>query len=252
MSVNAVIGLITARGGSKRIPRKNLVKLHGRPLIAYTIEASLRSRFITRTIVSTDDIEIARIACKCGAEVPFMRPKRLATAQAKSIDVVRHAARWLEQHGTKVRAIVLLQPTSPLRTARDIDSAVRLFLKRKSDSVVSVMLLSNRSAAVGNDFGNAVRRKKLLRLVLPDGRLVAPARMRGRALLPARLVSARPCCLNGGVYVLGRRVFAGKLPIENKNTLAYIMPASRSVDIDEPDDLRTAAALLAAGHRQEF
>lgn len=233
-----IIGLIPARGGSERIPGKNLVKLLGKRLIEYTIEASRASRFISRTIVSTDDPEIARVARACGAEVPFMRPKRLATARAKSIDVVRHAARGLERHGVTPRAIVLLQPTSPLRTARDVDSAISLFLASRCDSVVSAALVSARSAACGFDFENAVR-KRLLRLALPDGRLVAP----GSAPGATTSAKARPCCLNGAVYVLGRRVFSGRLPIENRNTLAYIMPASRSVDIDEPVDLRAAERL---------
>jgi CMP-N-acetylneuraminic acid synthetase len=122
-----------------------------------------------------------------------------------------------------------------------------LFLKSECDSVVSAVIIPSRPALPGFDFRNAVE-KRLLRLVLPDGRLVAPGKA-GSALSPGTLNKARACRLNGAIYVLGRRVFSGKLPIENKNTLAYLMPASRSVDIDELRDLQTAAALLTAAPR---
>lgn len=264
-----VIGLIPARGGSRRIPGKNLADICGRPLIAYTIDASRRAKRLTRTIVSTDDQEIAEVSRKLGAEVPFLRPSRLATDKAKSIDVIRHAARWLEKHGPKLRAMVLLQPTSPLRAAAHIDNAVRLFFASGCDSVVSVC----RCSSVLTSGAQGERKRKLLRMVLPDGRL-GPWRS-GRSIVGAiscgtvvpsgrlgawdgdtgrsglrsgaRPVtdSSRPCMLNGAVYVLGRRALFGGVPIENDRTMAFIMPVEVSVDVDEPEDLIAAAKQLS-------
>ncbi len=107
------IGLITARGGSKGIPRKNIKKLNGRPLIEWTIEAALKAECIDRVVVSTDDYEIANIALKCKAEVPFMRPQEYSTDIASSIDVVLHTLAEIPE----AKDILLLQPTSPFRYA---------------------------------------------------------------------------------------------------------------------------------------
>jgi CMP-N,N'-diacetyllegionaminic acid synthase len=129
-----VLAIIPARGGSKRLPRKNLLHLAGKPLIAWTIEAAQRSRAVDRVIVSTEDLEIAAVAKSYGAEVPFMRPSELATDNAKTIDVVLDILLNVQHSGR----LVLLQPTSPLRTARHIDEAYKLMDKRRASAVVSV------------------------------------------------------------------------------------------------------------------
>ena len=112
-----VLGIITARGGSKRIPRKNLIDLNGKPLIYWTIAVAQENQYIDRVIVSTDDSEIAAFSRAYGVETPFKRPKALSTDDASSMDVIAHALTELEFD----RYIVLLQPTSPLRTSGDID-----------------------------------------------------------------------------------------------------------------------------------
>ena len=118
-----VIGLITARGGSKDIPRKNVKLLAGKPLIAWSIEAALRSRGLSRLIVSTDDEEIAEVSAKWGAEVPFIRPAELATDDSPHIEAVKHAIDWLlENENAYPDYIMTLQPTSPLRSSSDIDT----------------------------------------------------------------------------------------------------------------------------------
>ena len=120
-----ILGLITARGGSKSIPHKNIVPLNGRPLLAYTADAALHSAHITRVILSTDDEQIAQVGRACGVEVPFMRPAELATDTATSLGVAQHAIRWLaDQAGWQADILVILQPTSPLRTARHLDDAL--------------------------------------------------------------------------------------------------------------------------------
>src|SRR5690606_22892236 len=130
--------IIPARGGSKGLPGKNVKLLNGKPMIAYTIEAALNSKSISRVIVSTDDIAIAEVAKSYGAEVPFMRPVDLATDDAKSIDVYTYTIKRLEkEEDILIREIIVLQPTSPFRTAQHIDEAIELYLEKKADSVIS-------------------------------------------------------------------------------------------------------------------
>ena len=134
-----MIAIIPARGGSKGIPNKNIKQLSGKPLIAYTIEAAKNAKSLKKIILSTDDQEIAKIARNYGVEVPFMRPKELATDDALAIDNYIYT---IERLNSKLRepyeSFVVLQPTSPLRTALDIDNAVRIFRENNADSVVSV------------------------------------------------------------------------------------------------------------------
>ena len=135
----SVVALIPARGGSKAIPRKNLVRIAGRPLIAYAIEAARKATSVDRVIVSTDDNEIADLALKLGAEVPFLRPAELADDAAPMLGVMRHALEWMEADGMFVEALVLLQPTSPLRASRHVEEAIALFRSAHASSVVSVV-----------------------------------------------------------------------------------------------------------------
>lgn len=135
-----VLGLVPARGGSKSLPRKNIRPLGGRPLIAHSIEVGLASRTIDRVVVSTDDEEIADIARRHGAEVPFLRPARLAEDHTPDLPVFRHALDWFDKHeGWRPEIIVQLRPTSPLRRPGDIDLAVEMLDDRQdADSVRSV------------------------------------------------------------------------------------------------------------------
>jgi len=123
----SVVGVILARGGSKRLPGKNIRPLMGKPLIAYSVEAARGAKSLSRTIVSTDDAEIARRAVENGAEVPFLRPTELATDESPVSSALEHAVAWLESQGTTVDTVVLLQATSPLRRSEHIDGAVALF-----------------------------------------------------------------------------------------------------------------------------
>ena len=133
-----MIAIIPARGGSKGLPGKNIKPLNGKPLIAYTIEEALKTKNITRVIVSTDDSEIAEVAKKYGAEIPFMRPKSLADDTAKSIDVYNYTIKRLEEEeNSEINEVIILQPTSPLRTSQHIDEAIELYFTKKADSVVS-------------------------------------------------------------------------------------------------------------------
>jgi CMP-N-acetylneuraminic acid synthetase len=135
-----VLALIPARGGSKSIPRKNLLNVSGKPLVAYSIEQALASAFITRTIVSTDDREIADVARTWGAEVPFMRPAELAQDLSPDVDVFRHALEWLrENQGYACDIVVHLRPTGPVRKVELIDKAIATMLAApEADSLRSV------------------------------------------------------------------------------------------------------------------
>ena len=128
-----LLALITARGGSKRLPKKNILKLANKPLIAWTIEASLKSPYIDEVIVSTDDVEIAEISRSYGADVPFIRPPELATDNASSIDVLKHAVLTLNNLDRHFDYLILLQPTSPLRKATHINEAIKMYVDKKSD-----------------------------------------------------------------------------------------------------------------------
>jgi CMP-N,N'-diacetyllegionaminic acid synthase len=135
-----ILALIPARGGSKGIPRKNLLVLAGRPLLSYSIDQAHASRHVTRTIVSTDDPEIAEVARRCGAEVPFLRPAEFAQDLSPDYDVFRHALGWLRDHeGYSCEMVVHLRPPGPVRRVELIDRAIEALLADpEADSLRSV------------------------------------------------------------------------------------------------------------------
>lgn len=133
-----VVGIVTARGGSKGIPGKNVRLLGGKPLIAWTADAARGATRLTRTILSTDDAEIAEVGRQLGLDVPFLRPPELATDTTPTLPVIQHALRWLDGDGDHYDAVCLLQPTSPLRSAHDIDACIELFDRSGADSAVSI------------------------------------------------------------------------------------------------------------------
>ena len=217
-----VVGLIPARGGSKGIPRKNLAPLGGKPLIAWTIAAAVGSERLSRTVVSTDDPEVADVARERGSEV-LDRPPELAGDGTPMSDVVAHAVRELAPEG----ALVLLQPTSPLRTSRHVDEAVELLLASGADGVVSVVEVPHRYRTA------SLMRLDGERLVRVDDTPYA-----GRADKPALYARNGPAILALAAGRIGDDLYAGDLR-------AYVMNAADSVDIDEPFDLELAEFLLS-------
>jgi len=134
-----VISITCARGGSKAVPGKNLRPLLGKPLIAHSIEAALGSRYLDERVVSTDSPQIAAVAERYGAWVPFLRPAELAQDRTPQLAAVRHAVRWLVEHTLEpFDAVVTLQPTTPMRTAEQIDAAIALFFREDADCVLGV------------------------------------------------------------------------------------------------------------------
>lgn len=227
-----VLGVIPARGGSKGVPRKNRRLLGGKPLIAHTIECSLSASRVTRTIVSTDDEELAKVARECGADVPFVRPAELATDSARAIPVIQHALEQVEagQEGT-YDAIVMLQPTTPFRTVSDLDGALELLDRAGADSVISVVdVLAYHPA-----------RMKFIE----GGRLIDPPFCEEYENQPRQ--ELRPMYIrNGAIYATGRTtLLAGSF--KGDDCRAWIMDPERSVNIDTEMDLDYAEWLLTEG-----
>lgn len=223
-------GLIPARAGSKGVQGKNIAPCAGRPLLAWTCEAALRSAKLDQVIVSTDSPEIAAVAAVWRVDSPFLRPPELSTDTATSLSVMVHALDWLEERGTSVRAIVLLQPTSPLRTARNIDEAISLFVDSEADTVVSVMNVPHRFNP------EALMTETDGRLHPYEGQQLTGAR---RQEMPTLLARNGPAVLITAPHVLR----SGRL--YGDSTRAYRMSAGESLDIDDSEDLQYAEYLLA-------
>lgn len=224
-----ILGVIPARGGSKGIPRKPLALLRGRSLLSYTCEQARRATTLSRIMVTTDDADIAQCAAACGIEIPFLRPRTLAADDTPMLSVLEHALTTLAGDGYHPEIVVLLQPTSPLRTAAHIDAAVRLLLDSGADSVVSVVEVPHRFSPVS-----------LMRL--EDERLVplldqpTVLRRQDKPVLYAR---------NGpAVLAVRRRVILEQHSLFGDACRPLIMPAEASVDIDTPFDLVLAECAL--------
>lgn len=231
-----VLAVIPARGGSKSIPRKNLAALAGKPLIVWTIEAARASQSITRLVVSTDDPEIADVAAAAGASVPFIRPTELAQDETPAIEPILHAVDWLNKHeGYRPDFVMILQPTSPLRRAEDIDAAVKLAHEHKADAIVSV------SPAHKHPFW--------MKRVTKDGRLQDFSRQRKQYVRRQDLPPAFE--LNGAVYLVQRAVLMESKTFYTDRTFAYVMPHERAVDVDDPWDLYLADLILRNRNEQD-
>ena len=210
------------------IPRKNLRPLLGRPLIEYTIKAALGSKLLTKVILSTDDDEIMKVGRDCGVEVPFKRPPELSRDATPTIDVVIQAVEFMEKQGFFPDIIVILQPTSPLRRAEDIDNAIRKHIETDADSVVSV---------TQTDHWQPIRAKKIENDILHDYCLEEKEGVRRQALPPAYF-------RNGAFYSVKRDVLINEHRLYGKITRPYIMPSERSVDIDTELDFMLTELLM--------
>jgi CMP-N,N'-diacetyllegionaminic acid synthase len=231
----SIVAVIPARGGSKGIPRKNLVRIAGRPLIAYAIEAARNAASVDRVLISTDDSEIADVARELGAEVPFLRPPELAADAAPMLGVLTHALAWLESQGEAVEGLVLLQPTSPLRTARHIEEAIALFRSAPASSVVSVVEVPHRFNPV------SVMKLSAQGTLSPFlGDQVIATRRQDKPQAYAR---------NGPVMLVCHPDTLRSGELYGASCLPYLMSEEDSLDIDSPQDLLLAEqALLDRGH----
>lgn len=228
-----VLALIPARGGSRRLPGKNLLELCGEPITVWSIKAAQQSKYVDRIVVSTDSDEIAEVARAAGADVPFMRPNYLASDTASSLDVVKHALNELNQKGQCYEFIVLLQPTSPLRTSKHIDESFELLQSKDADAIVGVTELDHPIELTNR---------------LPDD-----LSMKGFFTTDSHLRSQdfpKRYRVNGAIYLVRVESLIKENTIFLSDRIyAYKMDREVSVDIDTPYDLRLADALF---NRDEF
>jgi N-acylneuraminate cytidylyltransferase/CMP-N,N'-diacetyllegionaminic acid synthase len=230
-----MLAIIPARGGSKGLPGKNIKYLGGKPLIAYTIEAALLSKFVDKVIVSTDDQQIADIAEKFGAEVPFLRPTELATDDAKAIDnYIYTVERLNKEYAFDIKEFVVLQPTSPLRTFEDIDEAISIFHQKNADSVISM----------NQALHPPLWAKKIQDNVITDYFNVTTDTTNRQDLDVAFMP-------NGAIYVFKFSLLKNKRTYISENSVPHIMPSERSIDIDSQMDFDFADFLLARKKYQE-
>lgn len=224
-----VVGVIPARSGSIRVKNKSIARLGGYPLIYYTIREALRAKTLSRVIVSTDSQHYAEIAHNHGAEIPFIRPKKIS-GDCDTTLVLKHCIEFLEGKGYRVDVVVTLQPTSPFRLAKDIDVCVVKLLETECDSVVSVKVVSEPPAW-------------MFRLV---GDRMAPFQDIDTSKLGGMIFQNLPKLVipNGAIYVTHRNVIMKEGRIYGKDCRAYIMPRDRSIDIETNEDLIVAEAIL--------
>jgi CMP-N-acetylneuraminic acid synthetase len=224
-----VLGLIPARAGSKGIPGKNVRPLGGRPLLAWTAEAALAARRLSRVVLSTDGEAIAEAGRRCGLEIPFLRPAELALDDIPTLPVVRHALVELERTGDRFDAVCLLQPTSPFRRAGDIDACIELLEERELDAVVSVLPVpvEHNPHWVYFEDGGLLRLATGEEQPIPRRQELPPAFHRDGSVY----VTRRDVVMQGSLY--GRRLGG------------YVMPdADRSVNLDAPADWERAERLI--------
>lgn len=219
------LAIIPARGGSKRLPHKNVLELAGKPLIGWTIEAGLQSHYIDQIVVTSDGEEIAQIAQRFGVET-IARPSELASDTATTFDAVAHALR----HCEKFDYVVLLQPTSPLRNAHHIDQAIELLLAKEADAVISVCEMEH---------------SPLWSNTLPEnGSMVNFLRDEVKNRRSQDLEQYYR--LNGAIYICQiDKLLAEKSFFLKKNIYAYVMDRKSSIDIDVSEDLKMAEWYLS-------
>lgn len=233
------LAIIPARGGSKRIPKKNIREFHGKPLIAWSIREALKSLHCERVIVSTDDSEIAAIARDAGAEVPFLRPAEFAADASTDSQVFRHLIQWLDEHeGAVPEVAVWLRPTAPLRLAKDIDGAVETFLESGDEILRSV------SPVAEHPFW--------MKRVEDGGRMTSfdPERD-DRVFHQSQMLPPLYIC-NGAIDVIRVESALERDPLFHGASRGFVMPRERGVDIDHLLEFLSAEALMAARERGEI
>lgn len=221
-----VLALIPARGGSKGIKDKNIIDVAGKPLIAYSIEAAAASEYVDRVIVTTDSEKIKGISEEWGAEVPFLRPAEYAADNSTTLDAVLHAIRKLQSEGERFDVLVLLQPTSPLRTKEDIDGALEKFVKNGCEALAGISPVTD-SPILIRRIGADGRMEKLLQVGSTVRRQDMPEYYR----------------INGSVYINNIDEINENTSF-NDNPLPYVMDAGHAVDVDDLKDLEVVKYFL--------
>ena len=225
-----VLAIVTARGGSKGIPRKNIVPLLGKPLLEYTADAALSAKRLIRVILSTEDEEIAHIGRQCGLDIPFLRPVELAADDTPTISVLQDAVRRLEASGERYDAVLTLQPTNPLRLPEDIDGSIEQLEESGADSVISFVDVGEKHPA-------------RMKFVSPDGRVLDPPFAEAfegqrRQDLPKLYLR------EGSIYLTRHAVLMEQNSLKGRDCRIWIIPQERYCNIDTPFDLFLAEQML--------
>jgi len=224
----SVLAIIPARGGSKGVPRKNIKDLCGKPLIVWTIEQALKSKYIDRLIVSTEDKEIAEISRKHGAEVPFLRPIELAQDDTPGIEPLLHCINWLKNNENYYPDYVCtLQCTSPFRKSIHIDEALEKLIREKADSIIGVCESEISPYWMKN---------------IENGRLVDF--VNGSHKYTRRQDLPIVYRLNGAIYIGKTDILVNNRSWYTDNTLPYIMSQEDSIDIDTMMDFKLAEIIM--------
>ena len=228
-----VLALVPARSGSKGLPHKNIRPLHGKPLLAWPIAAARASRHVDRVVISTDDAHYAALAREAGADAPFLRPAALATDTAPSIDFILHAVETLEAAGDHYEYILLLEPTSPLTEASDIDAALEALDARRdvADAMVGV------TAMVSTHPAFAVR--------LDGQGLMQPYAAPSFGQLPRRQDTEPLYSLDGSLYISSVAAARRERAFCHQRTLPYVTPRWKSFEVDDLVDFVCIEAILA-------
>lgn len=225
-----MIAIVPARGGSKGLPGKNIKNLCGKPLIAYTLEAALKSKEIERVVVSTDSREIASVAKKYGAEVPFLRPACLAEDRTSAVDVYLHAVEYLmNQWSCTISRFVVLLPTTPMRDESEIDAAVRMFMEKKATTLVSVVEAETPISWYCRMEENGV---------------IQNAGFDNKCFMANRQKNDKYFIPNGAIYILNYQLLKKRRTYYAKDTVGYVMTKGKSADIDTIDDFEYVEYLM--------
>lgn len=228
-----VLAVTLARGGSKGVPHKNIRPLNGKPLIAYTILEALKSKLISKYIVSTDDINIQKIAIQYGAECPFLRPAKLSTDVATSVLALQHAVQWVErEEKIKYDYVVELMCTNPLKTVYDIDSCITKLINTKADSVIAVHQLEDHHPA---------RIKKIVNDKIVDYCIPEIPESRRQDLKPEAYIRS------GSIYALKRdHLMLDGRRYGSTESRPYVLPNERVINIDNEFDFLIASQIISS------
>jgi len=226
-----ILALIPARGGSKGLPHKNIKLLADKPLIAWSIEEGLKSKYIDKVVVSTDNDKIAEIALKYKAKVPFKRPMELADDSAKTIDVVLHAIEYFDNIDEKYDVLVLLEPTSPLREAKDIDNAIEeLINTQDAESIVGIAKVESTHPAF---------------LIKLENKFLRPYLFEDFKVLRRQEIDEL-FFYEGSLYISYIESLKKRKNFYHKKTLGYIVPKWKSFEVDDITDFVIIEAIINA------
>lgn len=223
-----ILGLVPARGGSKRLLNKNIKPLAGKPLIAWTIEYAKKSKYMDSVFVSSDSKKILDISRNYGVNTPFLRPKELASDKAKTIDVILHVLDCISKNNDNYDILVLLQPTSPLRTGSDIDKAIKFFFKKDARAIISVCKSNHKPS-----WTNILPKNGNMGEFLDNG-----------ILKKNKSEFNNYYSLNGAIYIADCDYLLKRKSFFGKESFAYVMPRKKSIDIDDELDFRLAEFLI--------